>query len=309
MGNGNKVYDYITDSIIEQLSKKNLSWLKDWSLGFGCNYITRKPYSGINALLINISLTNKGYKNNEWLTFKQIQSLGAKLNKGAKATHIIFFQIKESCSCKKSGCQMWRNKLLSDELKLKHYRKAVPILRYYNVFNIDDTDLESKAEKKVVLPIKEVENVLSNYWDLTKITLGNPSYNPERDSIAMPDLADFKEREGYYGALTHELVHSTGHKTRLNRKGITEVSIGRDSTYAYEELVAELGSAFLCATLGIEKSIENTSAYIQSWLKALKNDNTFIFKASAEARKGQEYITEYEKDATTEEPIKIQLEV
>jgi antirestriction protein ArdC len=280
----NKVNQIITDKIIKELENNNLKWLKDWSLGFGCNYITRKEYKGVNALLINISLQQHNYKFNEWLTFNQLKSLKGTLNKGAKATQVIFFNIKEFCSCGEKNCIKFKGSYNG------HDKKTYPILRYYNVFNIQDTDLKSKSSDKVVYPIEEVHEQINKYWDLTSLKLGNPAYSPVNDCVFMPKISNFNTKEGYYSALLHELSHSTGHKERLNRRGITEnYSFGNEG-YAYEELVAELSSAFLCGHFGIEKDINNSTAYIKGWLKKLKEDTTFIFKASAEAQKSQDFI-------------------
>jgi antirestriction protein ArdC len=289
MSGNAKVQEYITKKVIGLMEKGDLKWLKDWTLGFGINYVSKKEYSGINALMINISLKVKEYEHNQWLTFNQIKKLDGTLKKGSKATPVVFFSIKEVCSCGSTDCEQYKKKAEG------HKAKRIRLLRYYNVFNIDDTDLEPIEMNREILPIPEVEKRIGAYWNLKKITIGEPAYNPSMDKIYMPKISNFKGQDGYYSALTHELIHSTGHESRLNRKGITKHK--DKETYAYEELVAELGSAFLCADLRIDKSIERTGAYIKSWLNALKNDKSFIFKASAEAKKAQEYISSlYSKD-------------
>lgn len=159
------------------------------------------------------------------------------------------------------------------------------------MFNVGDTNLKPKDEgEDKNIPITEVELKLNKYWDLNKVIIGNPSYSPKLDIIYMPDINNFKGTEGYYSAMTHELVHSTGHKTRLHREGVTETQEFGSNKYAYEELIAELGSAFLCARLGIEKDVTNTSAYIKSWIKAIKDDKTAIFRASKQGQEAQEFI-------------------
>lgn len=181
----------------------------------------------------------------------------------------------------------------------------MPILRYYNVFNIDDTDLKPREGKTQNQPIEKIEKNLSKYWDLNKICLGNPAYSSTLDKVYMPNITNFETTKGYYSALTHEIIHSTGHENRLKRKGIIEKTMFGSSIYAYEELVAELGSAFLCAKLGLEKDISNTIAYIQSWIKALKKDKTFIFKASKEAQKAEEFILDFERNVKRKTEIDI----
>ena len=281
----NKVNDFITDKIIDQLKDGNLKWLKDWSLGFGRNYISMKEYRGVNAILINLSLSVNNYKVNQWLTFNQIKQLKGVLNKGSKATPIIYFKVNKYCSCGKKGCTLYLTK--NDA----HKEINIPILRYYNVFNIGDTSIKPKDEGKPVnMPIAEVESKLNQYWDLSKIKIGNPAYSPGLDVIYMPDINNFKGTQGYYSVMTHELIHSTGHGARLKREGIIgDHKFGSDK-YAYEELIAELGSAFLCARLGIVKDITNTSAYIKSWIKVLNEDKTAIFKASREGQEAQQLI-------------------
>lgn len=282
--NQNKVNEIITDKIIKSLENKNLKWLKDWSLGFGINHDTGKTYQGINALLLNIALVTRGYKSNEWATFKQIKKNGGFLKTGSKSVEIIYYTTLEKCSCKRYNCQ--------EEESAEHVKRDSFVLKYYHVFNIEDTDLKPRHEIKEKATIKEIDEQVFNYWNREKISLGNPAYYPQLDKISMPLVENFNSIEGYYSALTHELIHSTGHKKRLNRKGVTQTTGDRNETYAYEELIAELGSAFFCGSLKIEKDINNTTAYIQSWLKCLKDDKRFIFKACREATKALKHIQE-----------------
>lgn len=164
-------------------------------------------------------------------------------------------------------------------------------LRYYNVFNLDQTTIQlpdyGNGKRS-----KECEDILQNLKGFPVIEEGGnvAAYNPVRDALSIPPKREFKDREKYYSSVFHELVHSTGHETRLNRKDFKHNGFG-DEKYSKEELVAEIGASFLCALCGIEnKTIDNSAAYIQCWLKRLSNDSTLIISASAQAQKAIDYI-------------------
>ncbi|GAH62731.1 unnamed protein product, partial [marine sediment metagenome] len=164
-------------------------------------------------------------------------------------------------------------------------------LRYYNVFNLDQTTipLPDYGNGK---QSKECEDILQNLENFPAIEEGGSvaAYNPVLDALRIPSKRDFKDREKYYSSIFHELIHSTGHETRLNRKDSKGNGFG-DERYSKEELVAEIGASFLCAQCGIEnKTIDNSAAYIQGWLKRLNNDKTLIISASAQAQKAVDYI-------------------
>jgi antirestriction protein ArdC len=212
----------------------------------------------------------------EYLTFKQIGEKKGKIKKGAKSEIIVYY----------------KNLEITDE---DGEEKTVPLLRYYRVFHIDDTEgIESKIPEvvKEFTPIQECENIIKNYKTCPKIKHGynQAYYSPSEDIIAMPNKKQFKGKEEYYSTLFHESIHSTGHKSRLNRfEKEKQIAFGSED-YSKEELIAEIGSAMLCSYCGIEKTIDNQASYIASWLQVLRNDKNFVIQASSKAQKAYDYI-------------------
>lgn len=274
----NKVYDYVTEKIIKELEKGNIPWQKPWNGSPAINYVTRKPYQGINTLLLS--------KSGEYLTWHQIQQLGGKVRKGAKAEFVVFYK---TVTYKTEDAEESEE---DNNSKVKTYF----ILRYYNVFHIDDVEgIPSKIQTFQHDPITEAEEVISKYKDKPKIIHDDSTkayYSPMHDYINIPDQKYFKDIEKYYSTLFHEAVHSTGHYNRLNRfkKDEPLAAFGSES-YSKEELIAEIGAAMLCNHCGIlQQTLENTGAYIKSWIKVLKNDKRFIIQASSKAQKAVNYI-------------------
>lgn len=269
-----KVYEYVTNKIMEQLNQGIIPWQKPWKSGFAMNYITRKPYRGINLFLLE--------KPGEYLTFNQIKSLGGYIKKGAKANMVVFFKVV--------------NKAVEGAETLESNSKKYFILRYYKVFHLDDVEgIESKLEKFDNDPIEAAENVINGYKDCPVIINDNPGkafYRPSDDIINVPPISAYPVREEYYSTLFHECVHSTGHKSRLDRfsNENKEAAFGGEE-YSKEELVAEMGAAMLCGVCRIENlTIKNSANYIGSWLKRLKEDNRFLVYAAAQAQKAVDYI-------------------
>lgn len=173
----------------------------------------------------------------------------------------------------------------------------IPMLRYYRVFKVGEQTegIEPKQEKVEFEhdPIEKAEEIKKNYKNSPKYTSdsGSAYYHPTMDIVNVPPLKEFKTPEGYYSTLFHEMVHSTGHKDRLNRKELTKKASFGSSTYSKEELTAELGASMLCGETGIiNETIDNSASYVQSWLNALRNDKTLIISASQKAQKAVDYI-------------------
>jgi antirestriction protein ArdC len=274
----NKVYDYVTERIIKELEKGNIPWQKPWSGSPAINYVTRKPYQGINTLLLS--------KSGEYLTWHQIQQLGGKIKKGAKAEFVVFYKTYTKTE-----------KTINEETGEEITKTTIiPVLRYYNVFHIDDVEgIPSKIQTFQHDPITEIEAVINKYKDKPKIIHDDSTkayYSPMHDYINIPDKKYFKDIEKYYSTLFHEAVHSTGHYSRLNRfKKDEQLAAFGSKSYSKEELIAEIGAAMLCNHCGIlPKTLENTGAYIKSWIKVLKNDKRFIIQASSKAQKAVDYI-------------------
>lgn len=279
------VYQIVTDKIVSQLEKGIIPWRKPWTgasleEGGAINYVTRKPYSLINQYLLG--------KEGEYLSFNQIKSLGGKIKKGAKGNFVVFFTMVEN------------KKKENEENEEKTFH---PLLRYYQVFHIDDTTgIESKIkeakEDKTIQPIERAEIVVNEYVKRENLIFQNDKvsgrayYSPTKDMVVVPKMSQYKHVEEYYSTTFHELTHSTLKKSRCDREAENKIVAFGSADYSREELVAEMGSAMLCMSTGIdnEKAFNNSVAYIQSWLRVLKNDNKMIVWAASRAEKAAKYI-------------------
>lgn len=267
-----KVYEYVTERIVKMMEKGVCPWKKTWTMNRPQNYNSGRVYKGINAFLLAFS----EYKDPRFLTVNQLNKLGGKIKKGEKAWMVTYWNVKEKEVTEKDG-----------SVKMK---KSFMLL-YFNVFNVEQTEgwtpkpLESYNNDT----IGACEAVVKNLPEEPIINEGRPSYIPALDIVRMPNLSQFKSSEEYYSTLFHELTHWTGGKSRLNR--IDSTTFGSEP-YAKEELVAELGAAFLCNMTGIApKTEENAAAYLSHWLKVLKNDPKLIVSAAGQAQKAVDWMT------------------
>ena len=275
------VYEMVTERIIEQLESGIIPWEKPWSgvRSGAYNRISKRSYSLLNQML----LKNEG----EYATFKQWSELGGKIKKGEKSEIVAFWKILPIEETQEDGTKVI---------------KQVPLLKYINVFHISQVEgVEPLQKEKLndIEPIEQAESILQDYWTREHITVehikGDKAfYSPMRDLIQLPLFEQFKDENEYYSTAFHESVHSTMKESRCNRAEERKdklVAFGSEE-YSKEELVAELGSASIMNMLGIEtrKSFRNSSAYIQSWLRVLKDDVKFIVSASSKAEKAVNYI-------------------
>lgn len=292
-----KVYAIVTDRILAALAKGVVPWRQSWKDGVGIgagspvSLSTGKAYRGINALMLSPCVS--GFSSPWWGTFKQIQERGGQVKKGSKASPCVFFKL---------------NKVIE-----KGKEKTVPLLLYYSVFNADQTEgLElpkAKALREFV-PIDRCEQVVHGYCSRSGVRVsedgnGRAFYRGATDSVHMPVRGAFRSEEDWYAVLTHELVHSSGHPRRLAR----DMSGGFGSkSYAREELVAEIGSSFLCAELGIDTAPiqESEAAYVASWMKTLKEDERAVVVAAGAAQRAADLILgrEEKREETGEEEEK-----
>lgn len=276
------VYEIVTEKIIAALESGTAPWRKSW----GCNnsapvnFHSGKNYRGINTFLLHCS----GFASPYWLTFKQAKERGGTVKKGEKGMPVVFWNwiYKDATG-----------KTIKDQTKAA---KKIPFLRYYTAFNAEQIDgVEFPA---VDIPTREhtpsetCEKIVAGMPSPPEIkTKGSqPCYIPSLDRVEMPKAEHFHSGDEYYSTLFHELTHATGHKSRLDRKELTKVSGFGSSDYSKEELVAEMGAAFICGHAGIDTTLDNSAAYLQNWIKVLKGDSKLAVTAAAQAQKAADYI-------------------
>lgn len=294
------LYQVITDKILEEIEKTGkLNWVKEWKTrkaGNPMNGISKKPYEGINFFLLSMA----NYISPYWLTYKQVEQLGGNVKKGEKATMIVFWKINEYTTT---------NANTNEE-----ENKKVPILRYYNVFNVEQCenvvikeDSTPEIEYNDNQRIEIAENICQQYQQREQIQYhikesDKAYYTPSRDSITMPLLEQFSTSENFYSTFFHEMGHSTGHKNRLNRKEVNEVTFFGSCDYGLEELTAELTASFLCAEIGIsnESTERNSIAYLKNWKNAIKGDKKLFLMASQRASKSAKYILGKQEETNEE---------
>lgn len=292
------VYEIITDKIIEYLDKGIIPWHKPWKFAIHQNMFSQRSYNGINVLLLNSRCALKGYKSPFWLTYNQVKKLGGSVKKGENSTLVTFWKIREWETKKETGD-------LDDQGNpiMETVTETKPLLRYYRVFNIEQTkdipkDKIPVLETKEHDPIARGESIIRGMSKDLEITYTDSGawYNPTKDIVNVPDRTRFETIEDFYNTMFHELGHSTGHSTRLQRfNGNVDETLFGSRSYSKEELVAELTASFLSGDLGIEETtIKNSAGYIQSWIKKLKNDKKLIVMASAKAKNSAGYILEKE---------------
>lgn len=272
------IYEEITNRIISQLEKGEIPWHKPWSgvVSGAYNRVSKKPYSLLNQMILQ--------HDGEYATYKQWSELGGKVKKGEKAEIVVFWKILQVEETKDGKVE----------------KKSIPLLKYINVFHISQIDgVEPKDMKPIEHnSIEEAEQIKTAYADrehliIKEIVTDRAFYSPSRDYIQVPCKEQYKDVMEFYSTLFHEMVHSTGHRDRLGRLDLNAklASFGSEE-YSKEELIAEIGSAFLMNHIGIEtaKTFKNSTAYIQNWLQVLRNDNKFIVSASSKAEKAMKYI-------------------
>lgn len=272
------IYEAITNRIIEQLEGGIIPWHKPWNgVASGAyNRVSKKPYSLLNQMLLK--------HDGEYATYKQWSDLGGNVRKGEKSEIVVFWKI-----------------LNVEEVKDgKTEQKSIPLLKYINVFHVSQVDgVEPKTTKLIEHnPIEEAEQIKNNYADrenirIEELVTDRAFYSPVKDYIQVPCKEQYNDIMEFYSTLFHEMIHSTGHKDRLKRLDCSVKFAGFGTEdYSKEELVAEIGSAFLMNHIGIEtiNTFKNSAAYIQNWLKVLRNDNRFIVSASSKAEKAMKYI-------------------
>lgn len=290
------VYTRVTDRIIADLEQGIRTWMKPWHAEHAAGRITRPlrhngmPYRGVNVLLLWSEAMLKGYAAPLWMTFKQAQEFNAHVRKGEHGSLVVFANTVTRTERNDSG---------------EDVEREIPFMKGYTVFNVEQIDgLPDIYYARPENPLPQAERIehADRFMTSTGATIrhgGNMAYYaPGPDHIQLPPFEAFKDKESYYATALHELTHWTKHERRLDR------DFGRqkfgDAGYAREELVAELGAAFLCAEIGITPEIRADHAdYIGHWLKVLKEDKRAIFSAAAHAQRAADYLNGLQSSAAT----------
>ena len=280
-------HEIITSRMIELLEAGTAPWQKPWTSRAPVNLISQKPYRGLNV----ISLASQGYASEYWLTFNQCNRLGGKIRKGEHGSLVVFWSIGE------------------EKINAKTGRLSKPVLlRYSTAFNLTQT--EGIAEKlgldkqvPVVPNVEAADAIVATMPNRPAFVASDKAwYSSSRDVVGLPPKESFVSGEAFASVRFHELAHSTGHASRLNRfeSDGCDHRFGSES-YSKEELIAELTAAMLCGVCGVSPAvIENSASYCQSWIARLKGDSRLIVQAASAAQRASDYVRGITADSQTE---------
>ena len=302
------IYLDVTNKIVSALSQGVIPWIKPWTTTgssangpFPINAITRRPYAGINIPLLWAEARLRGFREDRWLTFNQARKAGGHIRKGEQSTLAVLYKPMSKEAHDEDG-QVVRDE--QGNIKMMQFA----LLRTHCLFNIEQTeglpDEEHKPDEhdtpSAFVDHAPAEQLLVASGARIEHRYGDRAfYQPVQDLIQLPTKAQFEDVGSYYATALHELTHWSGHHSRLNRDGITGGHAFGSAAYAFEELVAEMGAAFLCALTGTQGELRHEE-YLASWLKILKEDKRAIFRASSQAREASEYLLALQSDQATE---------
>lgn len=299
------VYDIINEKLITAMEKADLTKKgeKDWNTptqGLPMNAISKQPYRGMNFLICLIESEIRGWDSPYFLTFKQAQEKGGAVKKGAKGISVVYYEIRYKTS---TGVYISSDAATSMSKEQRAALTKIFILKYYTIFHISDCEnVKIKLPEVHEIPqlemIETCESIIENMPNKPKLSQNGGDqafYRPSTDSVHLPKMGWFKSSQYFYSVAFHELIHSTGHKSRLNREGIVSFDKFGSEKYANEEMVAEIGGAYMCAHAGILNwTIERSADYVENWRQVLvkngKADKKFIFNAASSAQKAADYI-------------------
>jgi antirestriction protein ArdC len=306
MANQEQIRQSITDQIVEALKSGGIPpWRRPYGIspnsGFPTNVISGKRYSGVNVLLLRMAAMSHGFTSKYWMTFNQASNACGRVQRrpdnvppGQWGTKILYFTRV--------------TKTEVDPITGEETEDSFPILKTYYVYNVDQcdgpfdhlrVDEASLAVNTDFVDYEPAEDLIRNMALDIRLGGDRAAYNPTGDFIVCPHKHRFEEESEYYATIFHEIVHLTGHPSRLNRDQRNRFG---DKAYAFEELVAELGTSFITSALGIPQSdnLDNHKAYLANWLEALNRDSRFIFQAASAASKAADLILSY---ASQPEPV------
>jgi antirestriction protein ArdC len=275
------VYEIVTQTIIEKLEAGEIPWRRPWVTSAPKNLVSGKEYRGINTFMLGVS----GFPRPEWLTFNQAAKLGATVRAGERSNMVVYFNVGE------------------ERLNAKTGKLSKPfLLRYSRVFNISQCNhgeqtltakLGLDATKSAPVPsIEACDAIVCGMPNRPHVKASDRAwYRPSTDEVGMPDKSTFHSSEGFYATLFHELTHSTAHPSRVGRPEVMESQAFGSATYSREELIAEMGAAMLCGVAGVSPAtVENSAAYLRSWISALRGDSKLVVAAASGAQKAADYI-------------------
>ena len=276
------IYEKVTESILSALDKGVVPWRKPWTgeLAAPVNAISQRPYRGVNVFLLSMSR----FTDHRWLTRKQVDERRGVVKLGERPTMVIFWKRWEPPR--------------RDVEKAPEQEPHAPLLRCLHVFNVDQCEglgipeLYRPAAEHEIQRIEKAERLVDCMEDRPRISEGISAwYRPGDDLVQIPAIARFKSADSYYATLFHELGHSTGHPRRLNRRAVSDRVLFASGEYSKEELVAELTSAFCCATVSLDNSlIDDAASYIDGWLRVLRGDPKAMVIAAAQAQRAADFI-------------------
>jgi antirestriction protein ArdC len=297
-GRPRDVYAEVTTRVLASLEDAVVPWRQPWRVDRHAdsdrythvNLASRKPYRGVNTLLLDLTAATVGYTSPYWVTFRQAITLGGAVRRGEQSTMIVF----------------WKQLAIATEEDEEKPRR-IPLLRHYNVFNIEQCDGLTERipppppERAAFEPIEAAHSLLTNMPDPPRVIHGGSHayYRPALDTVGLPQPETFDTREAYYAVSFHEHIHSTGHRRRLARKEVMEIGEFAGLGYSREELVAEMGAAFLCAITDIDVPAlqTNTAAYIASWMNKLRDDPKLLISAAGQAQRASDFILDPQRPA------------
>jgi len=282
-----KIIDKIVDMVIEGLENGTVPWRKTWKGIAPMNAFSEREYKGFNIFYLSFVCDWKGYSFPLFGTFKQISDAGGCVKKGEKSYPIVYWKVTEKAE-----------DAINDEGNTKNSKKWFTPF-YYNVFNLHQTEgidiqkYTAQFSSKNNNPLdmcEKVTNCMPNPPQIVHKNSASAFYNPSKDVVNVPEISYFEGSEAYYATTFHELGHSTGHTSRLNRFKDNNSEFGRNS-YDYEELVAEMTATLLCSHCGIEQTVENSVAYLTGWAKFLREERkSTLFGAATKAQAAANYI-------------------
>lgn len=277
------IYTEVTELLVKELEAGNVPWHRPWKACGPANLISGKEYRGINLFIL--LFFPKG-DSRYWLTFKQANGLGGHVRRGEKGTRVYYFNLIDK-----------------DELDDKGRPVKIPIWKSYVVFNASQceglkhkrlADEAPETPEPAIAGYGDAEALLFGWKDCPKIDRNGQLavYRPTTDAIEVPSADKFESIAEFYSTLFHEVIHSTGHKSRLAREGIVGQNSFRSHEYSKEELVAEFGAAFLCNLVGVstDDSNKNSAAYLRGWAKRLREEKRWVVQAASAAQAAADYV-------------------